>query len=258
MSFLVYFPLATPAFFRPLPNPLFPAHRPSTSCQAAFRPFQAASPVSFEKCVSFATVTRNPDSARAHAASSLFLIRLDVAVNALDERAGPRLPDGAAEHEEGDGEEAHVAKVEAALQEPVHFRLPEEVVHLQQTMQTSNPKETNESKCVSLHTEPTRRNPPSPPLCYLSRLYSRKQKKTYRVEEDVARRGAGSEEGDPLPVVVLGVEDEVRGDDGGAHAHDHEDQEDQHHEAVHVVKLVVPEAREDEIPDLKKKEIGGG
>lgn len=56
------------------------------------------------------------------------------------------------------------------------------------------------------------------------------------VEEDVDGRGARGEEGDPLPVVVLGVEHEVRGHDGRAHRHDHQDQVHQQHEAVHEVE----------------------
>mmetsp|Transcript_271 Transcript_271/g.555 ORF Transcript_271/g.555 Transcript_271/m.555 type:complete len:400 (-) Transcript_271:689-1888(-) len=124
-------------------------------------------------------------------------IRFDVAVDPLDEAARPRLADGAAQQEKSHGKQAHVPKVEDALQKAAHFRLPEEVVD--------------------------------------------------RVEEHVNRGASRREEGNPLPVVVLRVEDEVRGDDGGAHAHHHKNAEDQHHEPVHVVKLVVPETREDEV-----------
>lgn len=50
------------------------------------------------------------------------------------------------------------------------------------------------------------------------------------------------------PSVVLGVEQEVRAHDGDAHGHDAQDDQDQHHEAVHVVDFVGPERREDEVP----------
>lgn len=50
------------------------------------------------------------------------------------------------------------------------------------------------------------------------------------------------------PSVILGVEQEVRAHDGDAHRHDAQDDQDQHHEAVHVVDLVGPERREDEVP----------
>lgn len=52
-----------------------------------------------------------------------------------------------------------------------------------------------------------------------------------------------------VPSVVLGVEQKVRAHDGDAHGHDAQDDQDQHHEAVHVVDLVGPEGREDEVPD---------
>lgn len=50
------------------------------------------------------------------------------------------------------------------------------------------------------------------------------------------------------PSVVLGVEQEVRAHNSDAHGHDAEDDQDQHHEAVHVVDFVGPERREDEVP----------
>lgn len=50
------------------------------------------------------------------------------------------------------------------------------------------------------------------------------------------------------PSVVLGVEQEVRAHDGDAHGHDAQDDQDQHHEAVHVVDFVGPERCEDEVP----------
>jgi hypothetical protein len=57
-------------------------------------------------------------------------IGLDVSVNPLHERARAGLADGATKHEKSDGKKPHVTKVEAALQEAVHFRLPKEVINL--------------------------------------------------------------------------------------------------------------------------------
>lgn len=51
------------------------------------------------------------------------------------------------------------------------------------------------------------------------------------------------------PSVILSVEQEVRADDGDAHGHDAEDNQDQHHEAVHVVDFIGPKGREDEVPE---------
>mmetsp|Transcript_3072 Transcript_3072/g.10278 ORF Transcript_3072/g.10278 Transcript_3072/m.10278 type:complete len:465 (+) Transcript_3072:20-1414(+) len=68
-----------------------------------------------------------------------------------------------------------------------------------------------------------------------------------RVEEDVAGGGGGGGEGDPRPAVVLVVEQEVRDDDGDADGDDGEDEVDEQHEAVDVVKLVVPEGGEDKV-----------
>ena len=50
------------------------------------------------------------------------------------------------------------------------------------------------------------------------------------------------------PAVVLGVEQEVGADDRDADGDDREDDEDEQHEAEHVVDLVRPERREDEVP----------
>jgi hypothetical protein len=41
-----------------------------------------------------------------------------------------------------------------------------------------------------------------------------------------------------LPVIVLGVEDEVNRDDGGAHGHHGEDEVHKEHEAIDVVEFV--------------------
>ena len=51
-----------------------------------------------------------------------------------------------------------------------------------------------------------------------------------------------------LPSVVLSVEQEVCADDGDANSDNGQDDEDQEHEAVHVVDLVSPERGEDEVP----------
>lgn len=56
-----------------------------------------------------------------------------------------------------------------------------------------------------------------------------------------------------VPSVVLRIEQEVGADDGDADGDDGEDDEDQQHEAVHVVDLVRPERREDEVPTTRKK-----
>lgn len=54
------------------------------------------------------------------------------------------------------------------------------------------------------------------------------------------------------PSVVLSVEQEVRTHDGDTHSHNAEDNQDQHHEAVHIVDFVGPKGCEDEVPE------GGG
>lgn len=51
------------------------------------------------------------------------------------------------------------------------------------------------------------------------------------------------------PSVVLGIEQEVGAHDGDTHGHDAEDDQDQHHEAVHIVNFVGPERCEDEVPE---------
>mmetsp|Transcript_12281 Transcript_12281/g.30008 ORF Transcript_12281/g.30008 Transcript_12281/m.30008 type:complete len:433 (-) Transcript_12281:995-2293(-) len=67
------------------------------------------------------------------------------------------------------------------------------------------------------------------------------------VEEHVERGGARHAERRPLPVIVFGVEQEVGAHDGDARGDDEQDAHHQQHEAVHVVDLVVPEGREDEV-----------
>ena len=57
------------------------------------------------------------------------------------------------------------------------------------------------------------------------------------VQEDVGRRGGRGGEGGPLPVVVLGVEQEVGAHNGDAGGDDAEDEEHEQHEAVHIVHL---------------------
>ena len=63
----------------------------------------------------------------------------------------------------------------------------------------------------------------------------------------VSREGIQTAMAKGLPSVVLRIEQEVRTDDGDTHSDHHHDQEDQQHEAKHVVDLVLPERREDEI-----------
>lgn len=67
------------------------------------------------------------------------------------------------------------------------------------------------------------------------------------VEEDVAGRGSGGHEGEPLPVVVLHVQEEVDRNDGSADAHHHQDQVHEEEEVIDVVKLVVPKASKNKI-----------
>lgn len=57
------------------------------------------------------------------------------------------------------------------------------------------------------------------------------------------------DEAEHWPSVILGVEQEVRAHDGDTHSDDAQDHQDQHHEAVHVVDLIGPERREDEVPE---------
>lgn len=56
------------------------------------------------------------------------------------------------------------------------------------------------------------------------------------------------------PSVVLSVEQEVRTHDGDTHSHDTQDDQDQHHEAVHIVDFVGPKRCEDEVPEERGKE----
>lgn len=56
------------------------------------------------------------------------------------------------------------------------------------------------------------------------------------------------------PSVVLSVEQEVRTHDGDAHGHDAEDDQDQHHEAVHIVNFIGPKRCEDEVPEERREE----
>ena len=52
-----------------------------------------------------------------------------------------------------------------------------------------------------------------------------------------------------LPSVVLSVEQEVCTHDGDAHSHDAKNNQNQHHETVHIVYFVGPERCEDEVPE---------
>jgi len=65
------------------------------------------------------------------------------------------------------------------------------------------------------------------------------------IEEHVKTHAGTAEEGVPLPVVILGIEAEIGGNDGG-HADDNdEDGVHAQHESIDVVELVVPEGGED-------------
>lgn len=50
------------------------------------------------------------------------------------------------------------------------------------------------------------------------------------------------------PSVVLSVQQEVCAHNSDAHGHNAQDDQDQHHETVHIVDFVGPEGREDEVP----------
>lgn len=50
------------------------------------------------------------------------------------------------------------------------------------------------------------------------------------------------------PSVVLSIEEEVSADNCDTHGDNAEDNQDQHHEPVHVVDLVGPKWSEDEVP----------
>mmetsp|Transcript_25720 Transcript_25720/g.41104 ORF Transcript_25720/g.41104 Transcript_25720/m.41104 type:complete len:244 (-) Transcript_25720:1218-1949(-) len=67
------------------------------------------------------------------------------------------------------------------------------------------------------------------------------------VDVDVAANGRRRGVRSPVPVVVLGVEEEVRAHDGNAQRDDDKNQKDEEEKAVHVVHLVVPDGGEDEV-----------
>lgn len=50
------------------------------------------------------------------------------------------------------------------------------------------------------------------------------------------------------PSVVLGIEKKVCTHNGDTHSHNAQDNQDQHHEAIHIVDFVGPERCEDEVP----------
>ena len=74
------------------------------------------------------------------------------------------------------------------------------------------------------------------------------QEVVYRIDVDVEARGRAGQEARPSPAVVLGIQQEVGADDRDTHGDDAQDERDEQHEAVHVVDLVRPERREDEVP----------
>lgn len=51
------------------------------------------------------------------------------------------------------------------------------------------------------------------------------------------------------PSVVLSIEQEVRTHNGDTHSHDAKNNQDEHHEAVHIVDFVGPKRCEDEVPE---------
>ena len=53
----------------------------------------------------------------------------------------------------------------------------------------------------------------------------------------------------PSPSVILRVEEEVCADNGDTYGHHHQDHVHKKHESKHIVDLVLPEGREDEIPE---------
>ncbi|KAJ8525752.1 hypothetical protein ON010_g15363 [Phytophthora cinnamomi] len=67
------------------------------------------------------------------------------------------------------------------------------------------------------------------------------------VDEDVNRSATCGSERRPMPPVVLSIQQEVCAHDGYTQRHDRQNDEHQQHEAIHVVELVVPERREDEV-----------
>ena len=67
------------------------------------------------------------------------------------------------------------------------------------------------------------------------------------VQEDVGRRGGAREVRGPLPLVVFRVEEEVGAHGADTQGDDDQDDVDKEHDAVNVVDLVIPEAREDKV-----------
>ena len=53
----------------------------------------------------------------------------------------------------------------------------------------------------------------------------------------------------PSPSVILRVEEEVCADNGDTYGHYHQDHVHKKHESKDIVDLVLPEGREDEIPE---------
>lgn len=58
------------------------------------------------------------------------------------------------------------------------------------------------------------------------------------VDEQIARRKAGREEGSPPPVIILRTQMEIAQQDRRFRARDHENQKDQEQEAKHVVSML--------------------
>ena len=53
----------------------------------------------------------------------------------------------------------------------------------------------------------------------------------------------------PSPSVILRVEEKVCTDNGDTYGHHHQDHVHKQHESKDIVDLVLPEGREDEIPE---------
>lgn len=71
------------------------------------------------------------------------------------------------------------------------------------------------------------------------------------VQIDINRRRPSRKERSPLPPVVFRIQQEIRADDCHTDGDSDENEKYQQHEAVHVVNLVGPEGRENEVPDTK-------
>lgn len=67
------------------------------------------------------------------------------------------------------------------------------------------------------------------------------------VHININSSGCSREETCPLPSVVFSIEQEVCTHDGDTHSHNAQDDQDQHHETIHIVDFVGPKRCEDEV-----------